>query len=81
MRSILSTPPAAGTGIVVVALLGDLRAAVVGVRGQPGREGAGFFRVVGAQDARDVRVVGGVAVVFVVEERAAQGGVAVCGVC
>ena len=49
--------------------------------GEPGRERAGFLGVVGAQDAGDVLVVGGVAVVFVVEEGAAQGGVAVCGVC
>ena len=48
---------------------------------EPGRVRTGFLGVVGAQDAGDVRVVGGVAIVFVVEEGAAQGGVAVCGVC
>jgi hypothetical protein len=75
--------PTSGTGVVVVAalLLWGLRAAVVGVLGEPGRERAGFLGVVGAQDAGDVRVVGSVAVVFVVEEGAAEGGVAVCGVC
>lgn len=77
---------AAGGSVVALLLLlelglGRVGSAVVGVWGQPGREGAGFFGVVGAEDARDVRVVFGVAVVFVGEEGAAQGGVAGGCVC
>jgi hypothetical protein len=62
-------------------VLRRVRAAVIGVWRQPGRERAGFFGVVGAQDAGDVRVVFGVAVVFVGEEGAAEGVVAACCVC
>lgn len=77
---------AAGAGVVAALLLEGrglrgLGAAVVGVGGEPGRVGAGFLGVVGAQDARDVAVVGRVAVVFVAEEGAAEGGVAGGGVC
>jgi hypothetical protein len=64
-----------------VGVLRRVRAAVVGVWRQPGREGAGLFDVVGAQDAGDVGVVFGVAVVFVREERAAEGVVAAGCVC
>lgn len=46
---------------------------VIGIGRQPGREGPGFLGVVGAQDAGDVGVVVGVAVVFGGEEGAAEG--------
>lgn len=83
----LELAAAAGAGVVALPLaLGllrvlRLRAAGVGVWGQPGGERAGFFGVVGAQGAGDVRVVFGVAVVFAAEEGAAEGVVAACGCC
>jgi len=52
------------------------RPPIIRVRRQPGRVRAGFLGVVGAQDAGDVGVVFGVAVVFVGEEGAAEGVVA-----
>lgn len=84
----LELAAAAGAGVVALPLsltlgrvLGLGAAAGVGVWGQPGRERAGFFGVVGAESAGDVGVVFGVAVVFAAEEGAAEGVVAACGGC